>query len=93
MPSGSTTTKLKSNWKTTTFKKGCAGLGYRINRCSGHIQAVLELKFLHDLPMNGSVGTTRMGMYQQKDNLLVIQGSTFGLKRIKKTEPLDYHFS
>ena len=24
-------TTYKSNWKTTTFKKVCAGLGYRIN--------------------------------------------------------------
>ena len=63
-----------------------------LNRCSGHVQAVLALKFLlMTFLRTGALARLEWKWFSKKDNLLVIPGSTPGLKRTKKTEHLDHH--
>ena len=63
-----------------------------LNRCSGHVQAVLALKFLlMTFLRTGALARLEWKWISKKDNLLVIPGSTPGLKRTKKTEHLDHH--
>ena len=63
-----------------------------LNRCSGHVQAGLALKFLlMTFQRTGALARLEWKWISKKDNLLVVPGSTTGLKRTKKTEHLDHH--
>ena len=58
-----------------------------LNRCSGHVQSVMALKFLLMTFLRaGALARLEWKWISKKDNLLVIPGTTPGLKRTKKTE-------
>ena len=58
-----------------------------VNRCSGHVQAVLALKFLlMTFLRTGALARLEWKWISRKEDLLVIPGSTPGLKRTKKEE-------
>ena len=63
-----------------------------VNRCSGHVQAVLALKFLLMTFLRaGTLVRLRWEWIDQDKRLLVIPGTTPGLKRTPKTKHLDHH--
>ena len=63
-----------------------------VNRCSGHVQVVLALKFLLMTFLRaGTLVRLRWEWIDQDKRLLVIPGTTPGLKRTKKTDHLDHH--
>ena len=63
-----------------------------LNRCSGHVQSVMALKFLLMTFLRaGALARLEWKWINRKDNLLVIPGTTPGLKRTKKTEDLPHH--
>ena len=63
-----------------------------LNRCSGHVQSVMALKFLLTTFLRaGALARLEWKWISRKDNLLVIPGTTPGLKRTKKTEDLPHH--
>ena len=63
-----------------------------LNRCSGHVQSVMALKFLLMTFLRaGALARLEWKWINRKENLLVIPGTTPGLKRTKKTEDLPHH--
>ena len=63
-----------------------------LNRCSGHVQSVMALKFLLMTFLRaGALVRLEWKWISRKENLLVIPGTTPGLKRTKKTEDLPHH--
>ena len=63
-----------------------------LNRCSGHVQSVMALKFLRMTFLRaGALAHLEWKWISKKDNLLVIPETTPGLKRTKKKEELPHH--
>ena len=64
-----------------------------INRCSGHIQAVLALKFmLLTFLRAGALSRLRWKWIDKTQKMLTIPGDTPGLKRVAgKSDHLDHH--
>ena len=63
-----------------------------LNRSSGHVQSVMALKFLLMTFLRaGALARLEWKWISRKENLLVIPGTTPGLKRTKKTEDLPHH--
>ena len=63
-----------------------------LNCCSGHVQSVMALKFLLMIFLRaGALARLEWKWISRKENLLVIPGTTPGLKRTKKTKDLPHH--
>ena len=63
-----------------------------LNSCSGHVQSVLALKFLlMSFLRAGALVRLEWEWIDQQEKVLVIPGTTPGLKRTNKTEHLPHH--